>query len=164
VNLFLHRSGDLLFTVPIAHDRIRAISQTDRALALLPPGSTVQTMHWESTFHVALRQAERYQVGRCFLAGDAAHVHSPAGGRGMNLGFWDACSFAQRLTANTLDGYTAERHRVGARILALTDRLFRVARLKPGPAQIARNLFLRHVAPIAAVQRRIAPQLLGIEG
>ncbi|MEQ8396897.1 FAD-dependent monooxygenase [Thalassobaculum sp.] len=163
VNLFLHANGALLFTVPIAPDRIRAISQTDNALALLPSGSVVRETHWQSTFHVALRQAERYQDGRCFLAGDAAHVHSPAGGRGMNLGIWDACAFASRHAAGTLDGYTAERHAIGARILAITDRMFRVARLKPGIAQSARNLVMRHVVPIPAIQRRIAPQLLGIE-
>lgn len=163
INLFLHADGALLFTVPIAPDRIRAISQTDHALALLPSGSTVRETHWESTFHVALRQAGRYQDGRCFLAGDAAHVHSPAGGRGMNLGIWDACSFAGRHAAGTLDGYTAERHPIGARILAVTDRMFRTARLKPGVAQALRNLAMRHVASIPAVQRRIAPQLLGVE-
>lgn len=163
VNLFLHGDGALLFTVPIAADRIRAISQTDNAKALLPAGSVVRETHWESTFHVALRQAERYQDGRCFLAGDAAHVHSPAGGRGMNLGIWDTCAFAARHAAGTLDGYSAERHPIGARILTITDRMFRVARLKHGPAQALRNLALRRIAPIGAVQRRIAPQLLGIE-
>lgn len=163
VNLFLHGNGALLFTVPIAPDRIRAISQTDHAKALLPAGSVVRETHWESTFHVALRQAEHYQDGRCFLAGDAAHVHSPAGGRGMNLGIWDACAFAARHAAGTLEGYSAERHPIGARILAITDRMFRVARLTPGPAQALRNLLMRHVVPMDAVQRRIAPQLLGIE-
>ncbi|MEQ9332380.1 FAD-dependent monooxygenase [Thalassobaculum sp.] len=163
VNLFLQRDGSLLFTVPIAPDRIRAISQTGEALALLPPGASVREVHWESTFHVALRQADRYQEGRCFLAGDAAHVHSPAGGRGMNLGIWDACAFAARHQAGTLDGYTAERHPIGARILAITDRMFRIARLKPGIGQAVRNAMLRHVAPYPAIQRRIAPQLLGIE-
>ncbi|EDP66048.1 putative pentachlorophenol 4-monooxygenase [alpha proteobacterium BAL199] len=163
VNLFLHSNGALLFTVPIAPDRIRAISQTDNALALLPAGSVVRETHWDSTFHVALRQAERYQDGCCFLAGDAAHVHSPAGGRGMNLGIWDACAFAARHAAGTLDGYTAERHRIAARILAITDRMFRVARLKPGIAQSARNLVMRNIVPMPTVQRWIAPQLLGIE-
>lgn len=163
VNLFLQRDGALLFTIPIAQDRIRAISQTDRAMALLPEGSKVREVHWESTFHVALRQAERYQEGRCFLAGDAAHVHSPAGGRGMNLGIWDACSFAERCAAGTLDGYSDERHPIGARILAITDRMFRVARLKAGPAQALRNFVLRTIVPMPALQRLAAPQLLGIE-
>ena len=163
VNLFLSSAGDLVFTVPIAPDRIRAISQTDRVLELLPNGTTVTRTHWESQFRVALRQAERYQDGLCYLAGDAAHVHSPAGGRGMNLGIWDAASFAERFSTGTLAGYSAERHPIGERILKVTDRMFRLTRLKAGIAQTARNLFLRHVLPLGAVQRRAAPTLLGIE-
>jgi len=163
IYLGLHRSGEILFTVPIGPGRLRAVSQTPDVLGLLPPEARVTETHWESRFHVALRQAERYQQGRCFLAGDAAHVHSPAGGRGMNLGMWDACSFAARLEAGTLDGYTAERHPIGERILTFTDRLFRVAGLKSRPLQLVRNTLLRNLAPLPAVQRRIAPNLLGIE-
>lgn len=163
VNLFLTSAGPLLFTVPIASDRIRAISQTDDVLGMLPAGSQVETVHWESTFHVALRQAETYQRGNAYLAGDAAHVHSPAGGRGMNLGFWDACSFAERHAVGTLDGYTAERHPTGARILGITDRIFRVARLTPGLGQTLRNLLMRTVIRLPMVQSRVVPNLLGIE-
>jgi len=163
VNLFLFRNGAVLFCVPIATDRIRAISQTAEVLELLPAGSSVTEVHWESKFHVALRQAERYQQGRCFLAGDAAHVHSPAGGRGMNLGMWDACSFAARAAAGTLDGYSAERHPIGERILAFTDRLFRIAGLKNRAAQLMRNGAMRSLGSLPPVQRRIAPNLLGIE-
>ncbi|NQW11932.1 MAG: FAD-dependent monooxygenase [Alphaproteobacteria bacterium] len=163
VNLFLTSAGPMLFTVPIAADRIRAISQTDDVLGMLPQGSRVETVHWQSTFHVALRQAETYQRGNAYLAGDAAHVHSPAGGRGMNLGFWDACSFAERCAAGTLDGYTAERHPIGERILGITDQMFRIARLTPGPAQMVRNFVMRTVARLPVVQSRIAPNLLGIE-
>lgn len=163
VNLFLSTAGPMLFTVPIGPDRIRAISQTDDALGLLPADSLVTKVHWQSVFHVALRQAAHYQGGNAFLAGDAAHVHSPAGGRGMNLGFWDACSFARRHADGTLAGYEAERHPIGARILAITDRMFRIASLPPGLGQMARNAAMRTVARLPIVQRRIAPQLLGIE-
>ncbi|WP_420406157.1 FAD-dependent monooxygenase [Nisaea sp.] len=163
VNLFLSRGGDVLFTVPIGPDRIRAISQTAHVLELLPSGSTVTGTHWESQFRVSLRQAERYQEGACYLAGDAAHVHSPAGGRGMNLGIWDACAFAERYSAGTLAGYSAERHPIGARILGITDRMFRITALEPGLAQSARNFVLRNIVPLKPVQRLIAPNLLGIE-
>jgi 2-polyprenyl-6-methoxyphenol hydroxylase-like FAD-dependent oxidoreductase len=163
INLFLSAGGPMLFTVPIGPDRIRAISQTDDVLGMLPSGTRVETVHWQSTFHVALRQAERYQRGNAYLAGDAAHVHSPAGGRGMNLGIWDACSFAERCAAGTLDGYSAERHPIGARILAITDRMFRIASLPPGPGQLLRNALMRTAARLPVIQRQIAPQLLGIE-
>ena len=81
----------------------------------------------------------------------------------MSLGIWDACSFAARHRAGTLDGYSAERHPVGARILAPADRMFRVACLRPGLGQAVRNAVLRHVVRYPAIQRRIAPQLLEID-
>jgi 2-polyprenyl-6-methoxyphenol hydroxylase-like FAD-dependent oxidoreductase len=164
INLFLSAAGPMLFTVPIGPERIRAISQTDNALGMLPTGSRVELVHWQSTFHVALRQAETYQHDNAYLAGDAAHVHSPAGGRGMNLGIWDACSFAERCAAGTLEGYSAERHPIGSRILAVTDRMFRIASLTPGLGQVLRNTIMRTVARLPVVQQRIASQLLGIEG
>jgi 2-polyprenyl-6-methoxyphenol hydroxylase-like FAD-dependent oxidoreductase len=163
INMFMERSGDLVFTVPIAAGRLRVISQTPRALEMLPRGTSVTQVHWQSAFHVALRQAARYQDGCAYLAGDAAHVHSPAGGRGMNLGMWDACAFAARAEAGTLEGYSAERHPIGRRILAFTDQLFNVAEVKTRAAQVVRNFAMRHIASIPAVQRRIVPNMLGVE-
>src|SRR3546814_4018092 len=71
-------------------------------------------------------QAPTYQAGRAFLGGDAAHVHSPVGGRGMNLGIEDACAFARRFAGDEagddLAGYTAERHPAGQRWIAVSER------------------------------------------
>src|SRR3546814_13495745 len=73
-------------------------------------------------------QAPTYQAGRAFLGGDAAHVHSPVGGRGMNLGIEDACAFARRFAGDEaghdLAGYTADRHQAGPRWNAVSDRSF----------------------------------------
>src|SRR3546814_11917931 len=71
-------------------------------------------------------QAPTYQAGRAFRGGDAAHVHSPVGGRGMNLGIEDACAFARRFAGDEagddLAGYTAERHPAGQRWIAVSER------------------------------------------
>ena len=85
---------------------------------------------WTSRFLSERRQAARYRVGRVFLAGDAAHVHSPLGGQGMNTGIQDAMNLGWKLAAAVhgtaapwlLDSYQAERHPVGERVLKLTDR------------------------------------------
>ncbi|MCM2417021.1 rifampin monooxygenase [Streptomyces sp. RKAG293] len=85
----------------------------------------VHSPRWLSRFGNAIRQAERYRVGRVLLAGDAAHIHPPAGGQGMNLGVQDAFNLGWKLAAavngwapeGLLDSYHAERHPVGARVL-----------------------------------------------
>ncbi|MFE0045573.1 FAD-dependent monooxygenase, partial [Streptomyces albireticuli] len=83
---------------------------------------------WLSRFGDATRQAERYRVGRVMLAGDAAHIHPPIGGQGLNLGVQDAFNLGWKLAAavngwapeDLLDSYHAERHPVGASVLANT--------------------------------------------
>lgn len=87
---------------------------------------------WFSTYRIHHRCAERFSNGRCFLLGDAAHVHSPAGGQGMNTGLQDAYNLAWKLAlvvtgragAALLDTYEAERIPVAQRLLRTTDRLF----------------------------------------
>ena len=86
-------------------------------------------MRWSARFLSERRQARHYRDGRVFLAGDAAHVHSPLGGQGMNTGIGDAMNLGWKLAAAVrgtappwlLDSYEAERHPVGASVLKLTD-------------------------------------------
>jgi len=93
---------------------------------------TVNAVHWFSTYHVHHRVAERFQVGRCFLLGDAAHIHSPVGGQGMNTGLGDAANLAWKIAdvirgrANpaVLDTYGPERMKFARRLVATTDRAF----------------------------------------
>lgn len=86
-------------------------------------------MRWSSRFLSERRQASRYRADRVFLAGDAAHVHSPLGGQGMNTGIGDAVNLGWKLAeavrgtapAGLLDTYQGERHPVGTRVLKMTD-------------------------------------------
>ena len=86
-------------------------------------------MRWSSRFLSERKQAEHYRAGRVFIAGDAAHVHSPLGGQGMNTGIGDAMNLGWKLCAAVrgtapgwlLDSYEGERHPVGAAVLRLTD-------------------------------------------
>ena len=90
---------------------------------------------WLSRFRLHHRGVDRYRAGRAFVAGDAAHVHSPAGGQGMNTGIQDAYNLAWkvalviegRASDSLLDSYHEERHPVGQRLLRTTDRIFNVA-------------------------------------
>lgn len=88
----------------------------------IPPGATITEEIWRSKFRVHHRQATSYQVGRVFLAGDAAHIHSPVGGRGMNLGIKDAVTLTRLLIEGREAEYTGICHPDGAKTIAVVRR------------------------------------------
>ena len=102
---------------------------------------------WLSRFGDATRQAERYRVGRVLLAGDAAHIHPPVGGQGLNLGLQDAFNLSWKLAAEIggwapaglLDSYHSERHPVAADVLNSTRAQMELLSTEPGP-RAARQL------------------------
>ncbi|MFF3977890.1 FAD-dependent monooxygenase [Streptomyces sp. NPDC001828] len=108
---------------------------------------------WISRFHSDERQTPSYRVGRVFLAGDAAHVHSPAGGQGMNTGLQDAANLSWKLAAALhgrvadadalLDSYQAERHPVGAMVLRSSGALVRLAMAHNPLQRAGRSLVVR---------------------
>ncbi|MEW9533970.1 FAD-dependent monooxygenase [Microbispora sp. NPDC049125] len=125
---------------------------------------------WMSRFHSDERQVPAYRVGRIFLAGDAAHVHSPAGGLGMNTGMQDAANLGWKLAgvlkdrapAGLLDTYDSERRPAGRLALRTSGRLLRAATARPGTPGAALRAVLvaaTHVPPLA---RRMARALSGI--
>jgi hypothetical protein len=97
---------------------------------MLPAGTTLSSLHWSSVYRVSHRIVPAYAAGRVFLAGDAAHVHPPVGGQGMNTGLQDAHNLAWKLalasrnlaTPALLDSYSAERHPVGLDVVQNTSR------------------------------------------
>ncbi|MET8948602.1 FAD-dependent monooxygenase [Streptomyces sp. NPDC004542] len=107
-----------------------------------PGRARVTGLVWSSRFRVHHRVAERYRSGRLFLAGDAAHVHSPAGGQGMNTGIQDAHALGRAFVTGQLDGYEARRRPVAQRVVAFTHRMTRVATTRNPVARGARNLVL----------------------
>ena len=122
---------------------------------------------WGSRFRVHHRIADRYRAGRVVLAGDAAHVHSPAGGQGMNMGILDAMRLADALTqavagdVSALNAYGAERRPIAEQVVALADRLTRLATVPPS-LRFLRNLLLRMLAVLPPVRRNLAWRLSGL--
>ncbi|MEV6108471.1 FAD-dependent monooxygenase [Streptomyces sp. NPDC051940] len=140
-----NRNHEVPDDTPIDLDEVRDV--TRRALG------TDFGMHdprWLSRFHSDERQAPAYRQGRVFLAGDAAHVHSPAGGQGMNTGMQDAANLGWKLAAvlngwapsSLLDTYQTERHPVGKAVLRSSGAIVRLAR--------AQGALLRGVRTVAA--------------
>jgi len=122
---------------------------------------------WGSRFRVHHRVADRYRAGRILLAGDAAHVHSPAGGQGMNAGILDAMCLAGALVSAlagdlaALDAYAAERRPVARRIVGFADGLTRVASV-PRLLRPLRNGVIWALSRLPGVRRRLAWQLSGL--
>ncbi|MGH8220257.1 MAG: FAD-dependent monooxygenase [Steroidobacteraceae bacterium] len=132
-----------------------------------PAGLEVRALHWSSYFRVHHRLARTLRIGRVFLAGDAAHIHSPFGGQGMNTGLHDVWNLAWKLdlflrgraNAALLDSYSAERLPVIKSVIAMTDRLTRIMGTPSKFAQALRNVVIPMVSRLAPFQHAFVDRL-----
>jgi len=123
--------------------------------ALARVGVTVRDVRWFSTYRVHHRVVDRFREGPVFLVGDAAHIHSPVGGQGMNTGIGDAVNLAWKLgevlqgraPPALLDSYEPERRAFATRLVATTDRLFQIATREGGLARWVRTRVVPNVVP-----------------
>ncbi len=151
---------DIVVAVPLEPERYRVISNTPNSLELLPLPLDVTKIRKQGQFNISIRQAVTYQKGRVFIAGDAAHCHSPVGGRGMNIGIADAADLARRIAEGDLDDYTQHRHRDGQQLVAGTER---ARKLITSASPLARLGFLGLVTAISLMrplQRIVSRQVL----
>jgi 2-polyprenyl-6-methoxyphenol hydroxylase-like FAD-dependent oxidoreductase len=122
----------------------------------------VERVHWFSTYRVHHRVADHFRKGRAFVLGDAAHIHSPVGGQGMNTGIGDAVNLAWKLAAvlhgraeaSLLDSYEPERIAFARRLVATTDRAFTAVN---SPGVIARRVRLNIVPLLVPAFFALAP-------
>ncbi|SMD19234.1 rifampin monooxygenase [Lentzea albidocapillata] len=128
----------------------------------------VHSPRWMSRFGDATRQAERYRSGRVFLAGDAAHVHPPTGGQGLNLGVQDAFNLGWKLAAavhgwapeGLLDTYEAERHPVAEEVLNNTRAQIELMKVEPGPQAVRR--LLTELVQFEEVNRYLIEKIIAV--
>ena len=178
LNVYLWRDGFHLFFPMRGKDRWRVIGilpkklqgRDDVAFEELSPDIrreagadlTFKECSWFSTYRIHHRAAEKFRDRRCFLLGDAAHVHSPMGGQGMNTGLQDAYNLAWKLAlvvkgkadAALLDTYAAERMPVARRLLKTTDRAFVMVVSDNWLAGLFRTRILARVAAFAMTFER----------
>ena len=184
MGLYWHADG-VLALFPLAPDHYRIIANVGDGKGETPGDPTLSDVQaavdrrgpgglrlsdplWLSAFRINERKVADYRVGRVFLAGDAAHIHSPAGGQGMNTGMQDAFNLAWKLALvcrgdcpadPLLESYNAEREGVGARVLADAGRLTALALLRNPAAQAARNLVGGWLLGLSPVRRSISDTL-----
>jgi len=154
--------------VPEAPDRVFVDALLrDRGV----PARTAAEPQWSSRFRVHHRVADQFRVGGVFLAGDAAHVHSPAAGQGMNTGIADAYDLSTRIAAvlngsaadEVLDEYERVRRAAALEILRFTDRMTRMAMLRSPVARAGRRAMANTVGRLGPVRRRLAMWVTGLE-
>jgi 2-polyprenyl-6-methoxyphenol hydroxylase-like FAD-dependent oxidoreductase len=184
LSVYWHEEG-VLAVFPICPGRFRVIADLGRAGGAEPGAPTLEDVQqvldrrgpqglavsdpvWLSGFRINERKVKDYRVGRVFLAGDAAHVHSPAGGQGMNTGMQDAFNLAWKLalvcrgasaTGRLLDSYSVERSAVGEQVLVDAGRLTAVAVMKNHAAQSVRNFVGSVLFGLAPLRRAMADTL-----
>ncbi|MEP6622637.1 MAG: FAD-dependent monooxygenase [bacterium] len=185
VSLFFSPDG-LVVVAPLPADRYRIVATVDDASehpsrddvqALLndrgprAERAEVRDVVWSSRFRVHHRVAECPRRGNVLLCGDAAHVHSPAGGQGMNTGIQDAISLAHALhgvlrgaDASRLDAWADARHEVAKDVVALTDRMTRLATVGSPAARVLRNAALSAAGHFPFLRKALARRIAELEG
>ena len=150
----------MVVVAPLEPNRFRIVSNTADALAALPLELNVTNIRRAGAFKISIRQAARYGGGRVFLVGDAAHCHSPVGGRGMNLGIADGAELARRMVEGGLAGYGEARHKVGKATIAGSEA---ARKLMTSRNPVTRFLVLavfRTASFMPALQRQFAKIIL----
>ena len=188
ISTYFHRDGPFII-FPLPGSRVRVIANRGKTdLAHPRPDPTLGDVQslidhragggfaasdpvWLANFRINERKVSQYRHERVFLAGDAAHIHSPAGGQGMNTGMQDAINLAWKLAMvvhgdareSLLDSYSPERNAVGEMVLRNAGRLTDVATLTNPAAQAARNLVARFLLGFHAVQNEMATTMSEID-
>jgi 2-polyprenyl-6-methoxyphenol hydroxylase-like FAD-dependent oxidoreductase len=182
-SILLTPEGALIAVPLLGEGRWRLIDATGRSDAATPEAilarlrqlagpisgmdGRIGEASWTSSFVIHRRVVDRYRAGRAFVVGDAAHLHSPAGGQGMNLGVQDAANLAWKLAMvvrgeapeSILDSYDAERRPVAARVLSSTDRIMRLIAIRNPVARAVRDAVVAGLGRLDSVRRLVGREL-----
>ena len=182
--IWLHEKGALAF-FPLPQNRYRLVAANSpgdwrdapslaQCQALVdergPGGIRLSDLRWASIFGIHRREAERFRCDRVFLLGDAAHIHSPIGGQGMNMGIQDAFNLAWKLSLvirnaaspQLLDSYEAERKPVDEAVIRQTDRATRLISLHGAASRFIRDHVMSWAVRLPGFEERLGEAISGI--
>lgn len=161
-DLFFLNKGHIRFIIQIGENRYRAVADQPNALKDIPVKFNIDRLYREDQFVISIRQAETYQRPPLYLAGDAVHVHSPAGARGMNLGIEDACQLIKCLDEGTLENYTKIRHPIAKKWMAFSEKMSRGARTKNKAGQLLRKAVIYICSVFPILQKPLLKRVAGL--
>lgn len=148
---------------PVSADTLRYVSTLADYKERIDHPDAIAEIVWESTFHVSFRHTEGMSKGKVFLAGDAAHIHSPVGGRGMNLGIEDACWLAWLIDEGRTAEYSTLRAPAVRRVMADTRQNTRMILLKNPLLRALRNAVVPALARFSWVRQEGLKGALGLD-
>ena len=149
--------------IPVNKRTFRYISTLEDFKSRIQHPAEVVEIVWETTFKASFRHVSSMQQGSVFLAGDAAHIHSPVGGRGMNLGIEDACWLAWLISEGRQEEYTSLRIEAVEHVLAQTKANTRAILLKNPFAVWLRNTFVPLAMKLPPVRRSFLEGVRGLD-
>lgn len=160
--LMMGEGGAVAVAAPLAGGRYRVVSNRPRALPQVTLPMSVANIRREGEFLVSVRAATQFSEGDVYLAGDAAHCHSPVGGRGMNLGIADAAALARRLVDGEAAGYSAARKPAAREVIRRTEIVRRTVTAADPIRRAAVDAALRlaHMAP--GIARAMGRQMVDL--
>jgi 2-polyprenyl-6-methoxyphenol hydroxylase-like FAD-dependent oxidoreductase len=166
---FLHGFG-FVFAIPVIDDQLRTnpplwrvLANVENPAAHLPHSRAAGEAVWTSTFRISHRINAHLQVGNVAFAGDAAHIHSPVGARGMNLGIEDAWVFSRLVVAGQRERYEALRRPVDELVVKRVARVSRVVRGESLASCMLRQFVARVLSKVTPLRRQVLAVVTGLD-
>ena len=153
----------LHLVITLGDGRHRVIGTAERLEERVRAQMRIGEISWRNAFSLSERRVDRYGAGRVWLAGDSAHIHSPVGGMGMNLGIDDAFDFADAVMSGDFAGYETRRLAAAERVMSTADTGYRMMTARNPVRRWARNLAIRAFAASGFLRRRLASRIFGVE-
>ncbi|MGI9404881.1 MAG: FAD-dependent oxidoreductase [Hyphomicrobiaceae bacterium] len=155
--------ASVLFMVTLGNGRFRAIGNSHNVEENVRKLMPIKDINWHNQFTLSERCVDRFGKGRIWLAGDAAHIHSPVGGMGMNLGIDDAFDFAATVGTGDFESYNTRRLKAANIVMKNADRGFRLITSRSGFVRRLRNTLLRTLGASPYLQGVLFRTVLAVD-